>query len=207
MKRINVLSLILVAVVLLAACVAPTPVPTVANVMVQGEQVPFKICGESSTWVRPDEEEQKAKWWDTGQYAGSNDRVIEYAWTHDFFVAYGHASGEYDIINLSGLWTLAGIVRNKCIEPDRQDAILKLEKAEVWVLLYRVKAIRRAGTDYYIVVEPVEKGVQFVQFPRPEQQVPLTLHFVTENGLEVEKIVEAESPYWPYPQLVPTRQP
>jgi len=50
MKRINVLSMILVAVVLLAACAAPTPVPTVANVMVQGEQVPFEICGESATW-------------------------------------------------------------------------------------------------------------------------------------------------------------
>ena len=207
MKRINVLSMILVAVVLLAACAAPTPVPTVANVMVQGEQVPFEICGESATWTRPTEGEQKAKWWDTGRYAGGDDKVIKYPWTHDFFVAYGNASGEYDIINLSGLWTLAGNVRSKCIEPDRQDAVLKLEKAEVWVLLHRVKGIRRVGTDYYIVVEPTEKGVQFVQFSRPQQQVPLTLHFVTENGQEVEKIAEAESPYWPYPQLIPTRQP
>lgn len=126
---------------------------------------------------------------------------------HDFFVAYGNASGEYDIINLSGLWTLAGDARGKCVEPDRQDAILKLEKAEVWALPHRVKDIRRVGTDYHIVVEPAEKGVQFVQFARPEQQVPLTLHFVTANGQEVEKIVEAESPYWPHPQLIPTRQP
>jgi len=207
MKRINVLSMILVAVVLLAACAAPTPVPTVANVMVQGEQVPFEICGESATWTRPTEGEQKAKWWDTGRYAGGDDKVIKYPWTHDFFVAYGNASGEYDLINLSGLWTLAGDVRSKCIEPERQDAILKLQKAEVWVLLHRVKSIKRVGTDYYIVVEPVEKGVQFVQFPRPEQQVPLTLHFVTEDGQEAERIVEAESPYWPYPQLVPTSQP
>jgi len=207
MKRINVLSMISVAVVLLGACVAPTPVSTVANIMVQGEQVLFEICGDLDTWTRPPEVEQRAKWWDTGRYAGGDDKVIKYPWTHDFFVAYGNASGEYDIINLSGLWTLAGDVRSKCIEPDRQDAVLKLEKAEVWVLLHRVKAIRRVDTDYYIAVEPAEKGVQFVQFARPEHQVPLTLHFVTENGQEVEKIVEAESRYWPYPQLIPTRQP
>jgi hypothetical protein len=207
MKRTNVLSMILVTVVLLAACAAPIPVPTVANIMVQGEQVPFEICGESVTWTRPTDGEQKVKWWDNGRYAGDNDEVIKYLWTHDFFVAYGHASSEYDLTNLSGLWTLADNVRSKCIEPDRQDRILKLEKAEVWMLLHRVKAIRRLDTDYYLVVEPVKKGAQFVQFARPEQLVPITFHFVTENGQDVENIVEAESLYWPYPQLTPTRQP
>jgi len=205
----------LLAIISLVACAAPasTPTgatankPTTSGIAAQGEQIPFEICGESSTWTRPTEEEQRAKWWDSGRYAGGDEGVIKYPWTHNFFVAYGNASSEYDIINLSGLWTLEGDVRSQCIEPERQDAILKLQKAEVWVLLHRVKSIKRVGTDYYIVVEPVEKGVQFVQFPRPEQQVPLALHFVTEDGQEVEKIVETESPYWPYPQLVPTRQP
>ncbi len=122
-------------------------------------------------------------------------------------MAYGNASGEYDAINLSGVWTLTGDVRTRCTEPAAQDAVLKLQKAEVWVLLYQVKSVKRMGTDYYLVIEPREKGVQFVQFARPDQQVPLTLHFVTESGQEIEKIAEAESPYWPYPQLVPTRQP
>jgi hypothetical protein len=215
MKGIGILSIMLLTVVSVVACASPVSAPTettankptVSGIAAQGEQIPFEICGESTTWIRPTEEEQKAKWWDFGRYAGGNDEVIKYPWTHDFFVAYGNASGEYDIINLSGLWTLAGEVRSKCIEPDRQDAILKLEKAEVWVLLHRVKSVRRVGTDHYITVEPTEKGGQFVQFARPEQQVPLTLHFVSESGQELEKIVEAESPYWPYPQLIPTRQP
>jgi len=56
-------------------------------------------------------------------------------------------------------------------------------------------------------VEPSERGVQFVQFARPEQWLPLTFHFVTEDGQEIEQIVEAESLYWPYPGLVPTSQP
>ncbi|WP_322801346.1 hypothetical protein [Thermoflexus sp.] len=215
MKRIRMLSIMPLAIVLRVACAAPASAPqettaneaSISKIAVQGEQIPFEICGESSAWTRPTEGEQKAKWGNSGRYAGGDEKVTQYPWTHNFFVVYGNASDEYDLINLSGLWTLEGNVRSRCVDPERQDAILKLQKAEVWVLLHRVKSIKRVGADYYIIVEPVEKGVWFIQFPRPDQQVPLTLHFVTEDGREVERIVEAKSPYWPYPQLVPTRQP
>jgi len=181
----------------------PTPPPTVVEIMAQGEELEFEICGESTTWVRPPEQEQSAKWWSSGRYAAGNEEILKYPWTHNFFVVYGHASGEYDITNLSGLWTLSGDVRVKCFEPEPHDAILKLETAEAWVLLHRVKSIKRLDTHYVLVVEPTEKGVQFIQFPRPERHLPLTLHFVTKDGQEIETIVEAESPYWPYPQLIP----
>ncbi len=181
--------------------------PTVAEIMDYGEELSFEICGESTTWERPAEQEQNANWWSSGRYAGGDEEVIKYPWIHNFFVVYGSASGEYDITNLSGLWTLPGNVRAKCFEPERHDAILKLQTAEVWVLLHKVKTIKRVGTYYVIVVKPTEKGVQFVQFPRPECQLPLTLYFVTEEGQEIERIVEAESRYWPYPQLIPTPQP
>jgi len=195
-----------------ATPVPPTPTPsaearrqpTVAEIMAQGEELSFEICGESTTWQRPAEQEQNAKWWSSGRYAGGNEEVIKYPWIHTFFVAYGHASSEYDIKNLSGLWTLSGDVRAKCFEPERHDAILKLQTAEVWVLLHRVKSVKRLGTRYVVVVEPMEKGVQFVQFARPTEWVPLTMYLVTEDGKEIDKIVEAESPYWPYPQLIPT---
>jgi len=190
----------------------PTPAETlhpltVAEIMAQGEELSFDVCGESTTWGRPTEQEQNATWWTFGRYAGGDEKVIKWPWTHNFFVAYGTASGEYDITNLSGLWTLPGDVKAKCFEPQRHDAILKLQTAEVWVLLHKVKSIKRLDTSYAIIVEPTGKGVQFVQFARPERWLPLTLHFVTKNGQEIEKIVEAESPYWPYPQLIPTPQP
>lgn len=207
MKATHVFLLLSLPIVFLTACKAKIGAPTEQKVTVQGEQIPFEICGESTTWIRPTEEEQKAKWWDNLRYAGAADEVIQYPWTHNFFVAYGHASLDYDLENLSGLWTLASDVRSKCLEPERQDAILKLEKAEVWLLFHRVKDLRRTGSDYYIVVSPAEKGVQFVQFARPVEKVPLTLHIVTEKGQEVEKIIEAESMYWPYPSLIPTPQP
>jgi hypothetical protein len=206
MKRICVLSMTPLIVVFLTACGSSTIAPVASDTAAPGEQTPFVLCGESTSWTRPAEEEQAAKWWDFGRYAGDQEE-IKYLWTRNFFVAYGSASIEYDMINLSGLWTLAGDVRKKCIEPTAQDAILKLREAEVWVLLYRVKSVRRVGADYNIVIEPTKAGVQFIQFARPEDQVPLTLHFMSESGQEIERIVEAESAYWPYPQLIPTHQP
>jgi len=183
---------------------APLIVPAI---LAQGEELAFEVCGESTTWERPPESEQDDKWWRSGRYDGVDDSVIQYPWTHAFFVTYGHGSTSYDIENLSGLWTLPEDVWARCREPECQDAILKLEIAEVWALSHRVTSVRRLGAHTVVVVEPVESGVQFVQFPRPEQQVPLTFHFVTGDGQEIDEIVEAESMYWPYPALVPTAQP
>lgn len=181
--------------------------PTVTEILSQGTELSFEICGESTTWERPSEHEQDVKWWRSGRYDGADDQVIQYPWTHAFFIVYGQGSIAYDIENLSGLWTLPGDIRARCLEPERQDAILRLQKAEVWALSHQVKRVRRLDSHYVVVVEPLERGVQFVQFARPEQWLPLTFHFVTEDGQEIEQIVEAESIYWPYPQLVPTSQP
>jgi hypothetical protein len=187
--------------------IALPAVPTVAEILSQGKELSFEICGESTTWERPPEGEQDAKWWRSERYSGGDDQVIQYPWTHDLIVTYGHGSITYDAENLSGLWSLPKDVRAQCLEPERQDAILRLQKAEVWAFSHQVKRVRRLGAHYVVVVEPSERGVQFVQFARPEQWLPLVFHFVTEDGQEIEQIMEAESLYWPYPGLVPPSQP
>lgn len=181
--------------------------PSAKEISTHGEDTPFEICGESSAWVRPSEEEQTRKWWNSGRYAGIGDEYLKRLWADDFFVAYGNASTEFDLENLSGLWTLPADVRAKCLEPQRQEAVLKLQVAEIWALFHRVINIKRLETNYVIVVEAAASGVQFVQFSRPSEQKPLTLHFITQGGEELKDIVEAESPDWPYPSLAPTRQP
>jgi len=206
MKHIRAL-LAALLVVCLAGCGQSTPAPPATPVAPLGQSVPFEVCGESTTWTRPAEAEQKAKQWDSGRYSGLDRAVIRIPWEHAFFVSYGNASGEYDLINLSGLWTLGADVRARCLEPAAQDAVLKLEVAEVWVLLHQVKSVRREGTEYTIVVAPADQGVQFVRFARPEPPSPLTLRFVDERGQALDEIVEAESPYWPYPDLLPTGSP
>lgn len=163
----------------------------VAEIMARGEVVPFEVCAEAPLWVRPSEEEQTSIW-ELDRYVGTEEEVLKHPWTHNFFVVYGHAVLEYDLTNLSGLWALPNGARAACYEPERHDATLKLQKAEIWVLLFTVREIRRVGSSYVIIVEPVEQGVQFVQFPRPSQQLPLDLHFVTQDGRVIEEIIEAE---------------
>jgi hypothetical protein len=189
-----------------AAFALPTSSPslTAAEIVARGEDVSFDVCGEASSWVRPSEEQQTSRIWEFGRYAGMDEDVQEYLWTHNFFVNYGSANVEQDMKDLSGLWTLPGGVRAACFEQERQDAILQLQMAEVWVLLHTVKGIRRVDTSYVIIVEPVEQGVQFVQFPRSDHQLPLTLYFVTRAGHEIDKVEEADYWFWPYPQLIPT---
>jgi len=98
----------------------PTPRPlAIAEILAQGEELPFEVCGESTTWKRPSEEEQSAKWWASGPYKCTDEQCeqnVKAPWTHDFFVVYGSASIEYDLQNLSGLWTLQGEERAGCYE-------------------------------------------------------------------------------------------
>ena len=175
------------------------PLAGAADDLIPGEPVPFEICGESVSWSRPSEPEQKAQWWDNPRYAGVQADVIQYPWTHHYFVSYGNASLDYDLLNLSGLWTLPADARAGCLEPDTQQAVVNLEKAEVWALGYRVTGINREGNDYYFVGRLVGQGVQFIQFARPEPQANLILHFLTQDGYELMRISEAENPSWPYP--------
>ena len=198
------LRFLLLCVVLVAACGrgVETGTPTVQDIVAEGEALPVVVCGEASTWVRPSAERQREKWWENGRYAGLDEETLLYPWEHGFFVAYGTASLDYDVVNLSGLWTLPEGVREDCLEAERQEAVLKLDTAEVWLLFYRVVSVKWIGEQYAITVEPSGGGVQFIQFARPEARVPLTVYFVREgDGKVLETIVEAESIYWPYPAL------
>lgn len=185
----------------------PPTLPTGSGaVMAQGNPVQFEVCGESKTWTRPTQDEENQKWWTFARYADMDRSIRESYWTRDFFVAYGNPSPEFDTVNLSGLWTLPDGVRGTCLEPARQEAVLKLETAEIWVLLHSVKDIRQEGTNIFLVVKPTSTGVQFVQFPRPGPS-PMSLHFVTPEGQEIAQINEYKSPDWPYPSILPTPTP
>ncbi|MEA3377181.1 MAG: hypothetical protein U9R72_13405 [Chloroflexota bacterium] len=174
---------------------AASQTPAVPGVMERGSGVPFEICGSAASWERPSEAEQ-ASVWESGRYAGADDEVLKYPWRQDFFVTYGSASVEQDLIDLTGLWTLPDGARAGCIEPERQQALIDWEEVELWILLHRVEEVKRTDAAYTVVVEPVGEGVQFVRLPRPDQ-LPLTFTFVTEEGEVVDEIVEEEYRYWP----------
>ncbi|HAT14489.1 MAG TPA: hypothetical protein DCS91_13800 [Microcoleaceae bacterium UBA11344] len=115
-----------------------------------------------------------------------------------------------DPIFMSGLWTLikdaAWADRIECHKPAAIQKINSGQLAEVWLLQHRSIRIEWQGNRYIIVVTPVERGVQFIQFPRVERQSPLILKVVAENGTELATLSAPDSPVTTTARLPNVRQ-
>jgi len=176
----------------------PAPTPPVPEILARGQEVTFTVCAKSSTWTRPPAEDMAAKW-SFGRWKWSDQKgeeLIKYPWTHFFFVDAGSASLEYDLLNLSGVSREPFDEESKnCIgDRGRNEAIVARKAARVWLLLHRLRTIKRLGTLYVLVVEPVDRGFQSVDFP-VTAPASLTLYFVTPDGEEIDKIVEGVTPW------------
>ena len=152
------------------------------------QPIPFDICAESTTWVRPAPEVQ-AKIWNDSRY--KDFARTAYEWTHDFLVADPEsASIPYHMENMSGLWT-ARTNPGEChsVGKPRRSGF---EWIEIWVLLHRVVQITHDNNTYTITVEPVGRGFQSVLFQRLNPR--LVLRFVTPDGKELERWDESDRP-------------
>ena len=154
------------------------------------QSLPYELCAQSTTWVRPSPEEQ-AKIWNDPRYDAS-DRTAP-AWTHDFIVDYPEsASIGYDLMKLSGLWTAPIKALYKCREKTGPNGS---QWIEMWVLLHRVKEITQADNTYTVTVEPTGRGFQSVFIRRLNPSA--VLRFVTPDGRELDK--------WEYSPTHPPR--
>ena len=152
------------------------------------QPVPFDICAESTTWVRPSPEVQ-AKIWNDGRYKDVAGNA--YDWTHDFLVSDPEsASIPYHMENMSGLWT-ARTNPGECHSADKPHRS-GFEWIEVWVLLHRVVQITHDNNTYTITVEPTGRGFQSVLFRRLNPSV--VLRFVTPDGKELQRWDESAPP-------------
>lgn len=176
--------------------------PRIEEVLSRGQESVFLVCASSEDWVRPSEDEQRMTWWENLRYASDDPQTqahVLYPWTHNFVMHYGSASLEYDLVNLTGIWTATDL-EWQCDSWWRESRLgtgaeLGVEIwAEIWVLGYRVESIKHLGPDYVIVVEPIDRGFQVVDFQRP---APMSLNFafVTPEGQILDEIVEGESPW------------
>ncbi|GAC1451030.1 MAG: hypothetical protein NVSMB70_19740 [Chamaesiphon sp.] len=155
--------------------------------------IPFEICGESKTWMRPNKVEQKKNLQSMeGRYSSKTIEELGGSyWTHNIFsfTSYAGSSGTYDIRHLSGLWTPQNPTRPSTC--DRSITALNAGKiARVWLLLNRVVSIKWLDKHYVIVVQPTHRGVQIINFSRREQQPSLPLTVVTESGSQVQVLAE-----------------
>jgi hypothetical protein len=153
------------------------------------QSIPFEVCTESTTWVRPSPEVQ-AKIWNDGRYRDFGR--TDYAWTHDFIVIDDplSASVPYHLRNLSGLWTDPQPF-NKC-DTDQNNRHNGGEWIEVWSMLHRVKEVRHDNNTYTFTVERADAGFQQIYVQRMNPSV--VLRFVTPDGTELERCDESAPP-------------
>jgi hypothetical protein len=153
-----------------------------------GQSIPFDICAESTTWVRPSLQMQANKIWNDSRYKGFGKDA--YAWTHNLLVI-GNPRSPKAIVtstNLSGLWTVKQLWVHQCyLDKQRGDSI------EVLSLLHRVKEVRHEGTTYMVVVEPSGNGFQWLFIHRSDF-IASVLRFVTPDNKELERWDESDPP-------------
>jgi len=164
------------------------------------ESVPFEICAESSTWIRPSPEMQANKIWNDSRYKGFGRDA--YAWTHDFLVLdeFMDVSGILAVTNLSGLWTVKTQWLHKCYL-DQEHSISSW--IQVVALLHRVKEVQHDANTYTVVVEPSGKGFQWIFIRRLNGWG--VLRFVTSQGKQLDVWDERAVPAWltkgPHPAI------
>ena len=153
------------------------------------KSLPFNICAESTTWVRPSPEVQ-AKIWNMGRYKGMPGEPHE--WTHDFIVIDDplSASIAYDVSNLTGLWTEPP-PENKCAT-DETNRRSGGDWIEVLALLHRVTRVTHENNTYTVTVDPAGRGFQAVYIRRMNPSA--VLRFVTQDGKELERWDESAPP-------------
>jgi hypothetical protein len=153
------------------------------------ESVPFEICAESSTWMRPSPELQTIKIWNDTRYKRFGKDAYE--WTHHFLVIedFGHFHGIVALTNLAGLWTVKTKWVHQCYLDQERSS---LGWIEVLLLLHRVKEIQHQDDTYTIVVEPSGKGFQWIFIRRINGFG--VVRFVTSEGNELERWDESTPP-------------
>ena len=159
----------------------------VASSFAQQLAVPFDVCAQSDTWIRPSADMQTRIWTDP-RYRDVGPGA--YQWTHNFiWNEPDSASLTYENENLSGLWT--DVTPSQC---PRRDAN-RTAWTEIWVLNYRVIRITLDDMTYTVNVLREERGYQIIQFRRADSLGArnASLKFVDENGAILEEWSE-ESP-------------
>ena len=165
------------------------PAGAVAIAAQPAVDIPFEVCGEAQTWVRPTKAEQVKKLQSLPRYSSELANPPFKALSQRFwqqnvfsFTQYG-LSLRMEPIYLSGLWSVQDTLW-KCYNADNVTQINAGKTAEVWVLAHRVTRIQWTGEQYVMVVQPAQ-GVQFIQFPRRESRSALPLKVVTEKGTKL----------------------
>jgi len=153
------------------------------------QNIPFEVCVESSSWVRPSPEVQAKIWNDPRFRKFARDA---YAWTHDFILIDDPQSTSVTgmFSKLSGLWTAESELVDTCSSRNEQRS--GFEWIEIWVFLHRVKDVSREANTYTVTVEPTGRGFQSIFIRR--LNLSAVLRFVSTDGKQLDRWDESAPP-------------
>lgn len=163
-----------------------------ADTAVQEDSPEFLVCSEAADWQRPSQAQQQKQLATDERYSAlvqdkDFQQLATQFWDHDIlsFTTYG-LSARMEPVNLSGLWAVADDVWASCYSHDEGSAINQGTLAEAWLMHHQVVDLQWQDDRYLMVVDPVQQGMQVVQFARREAETALPLTVITTEGVVVE---------------------
>ncbi|HIK44638.1 MAG TPA: hypothetical protein IGR64_07080 [Leptolyngbyaceae cyanobacterium M65_K2018_010] len=163
---------------------APAPVSLVGSVE---SEMTVDICLNLPDWQRPPNhvQQKQLQTMDRYRFALQDEPLVSLAkdwWSHEVFsfTTYG-LSARTDPLYLSGLWTAIEATWT-CYDGSQPEQINDGDLAEVWLINHRLVSLQWQESQYLMVVEPGQAGLQLIQFPRREREQPLPLSLITVTG-------------------------
>ncbi|HAC62666.1 MAG TPA: hypothetical protein DCF68_03795 [Cyanothece sp. UBA12306] len=170
----------------------------------QGTNIPFDVCFDLDSFVRPNISEQIAlmkKRANGGRSSVSNlaDSIL---WTGNVFVynEYQGISGTGDHLIFQGLWSM--IRDNESLGEKMSQCAFKLSdtntfytsgktnsKTEIRLFKHKLKQIKWVNNKYIMTVEPSQSGLQISHYNKTRQHLasknPVLIEVVDTNGKKI----------------------
>lgn len=169
--------------------------PNAGVVLQQGQDVPYDICLESKTWLRPAEAELTAHIRGDPRYTEEMVKT-SVVWTEDFLVYPGGAVADGQMFDWAGFWTAAGQITRKqdgLCQHRQADVSLLGKQEEIWLKYHRLIILKHLDNTVVFVVEPQRQGFQVIDFLRQGTDT-LQLIFVTSDDKEIIRIEHSQLP-------------
>jgi hypothetical protein len=169
----------------------PAPLPSLSELLTNGERVPYIVCQTDATWSRPSEERQRDQVWSKRPFRDQGEPFLKWWFrqpaviydTMDLFEQSFPAGPNLDALAadwryLTGLWTGDDLSHSQCSYDGRTlDALFNREQIEVWLIGYRALEVRRiAMPSSRIPNRPITEGhPDFLTIDQPSEHLAISV--------------------------------
>jgi hypothetical protein len=169
----------------------PAPLPSLSELLTDGERVQYTVCQTDAAWSRRSEERQRDQVWSKRPFRDRGEIFLQWWFrqpaviydTMDIFEQSFPEGPSLDALAadwryLTGLWTGEELSRSNC----RYDArtlgrLFNREEIEVWLMGYHAQEVRRIGLPTSRVYnKPITEGhPEFLTIDQPSEHFALSV--------------------------------